>query len=69
VGLNGNPPVTSAFGITNFNSANLNENQTEFTQYAVLAAQKSQNGFDGRLSYFTRYNELRVFSPLPTSIS
>jgi hypothetical protein len=41
VGLNGNPPVTSAFGVTSFNSANLNENQTEFTQYAVLAAQKS----------------------------
>ncbi len=28
VGLNGNPPVSSAFGITNFNSALLNENQT-----------------------------------------
>ncbi len=64
VGFAGNPPVTSAFGITNFNSANLNENQTEFTQYAVLAVQKSQNGFDGQLSYFTRYNELR-FTPDP----
>ena len=64
VGLNGNPPVTSAFGITSFNSANLNENQTEFTQYAVVAVQKSQNGFDGQLSYFTRYNELR-FTPDP----
>jgi outer membrane receptor protein involved in Fe transport len=64
VGLNGNPPVTSAFGVTSFNSANLNENQTEFTQYAVLAAQKSQNGFDGQLSYFTRYSELR-YTPDP----
>ena len=64
VGLNGNPPVTSAFGITNFNSANLNENQTEFTQYGVLAVQKSVNGFDGQLSYFTRYNELR-YTPDP----
>jgi outer membrane receptor protein involved in Fe transport len=64
VGLNGNPPVTSAFGVTGFNSANLNENQTEFTQYAVLAAQKSQNGFDGQLSYFTRYSELR-YTPDP----
>jgi outer membrane receptor protein involved in Fe transport len=64
VGLNGNPPVTSAFGVTSFNSANLNENQTEFTQYGVLAAQKSQNGFDGQLSYFTRYSELR-YTPAP----
>jgi outer membrane receptor protein involved in Fe transport len=64
VGLNGNPPVSSAFGTTNFNSAQLNENQTEFTQYAVLALQKSQNGFDGQLSYFTRYNELH-YTPDP----
>ena len=64
VGLNGNPPVTSAFGITNFNSALLNENQTEFTQYAVLALQKSANGFDGQLSYFSRYNELH-YTPDP----
>jgi outer membrane receptor protein involved in Fe transport len=64
VGLNGNPPVTSAFGVTNFNSAQLNENQTEFAQYAVLALQKSQNGFDGQLSYFTRYNELH-YTPDP----
>ena len=64
VGLNGNPPVTSAFGITSFNSANLNENQTEFTQYGVLALQKSVNGFDGQLSYFTRYNRLQ-YTPDP----
>ena len=64
VGFAGNPPVTSAFGITSFNSALLNENQTEFTQYGVLALQKSQNGFDGQLSYFTRYNRLN-FTPDP----
>ena len=64
VGLNGNPPVTSAFGVTNFNSAQLNENQTEFTQYGVLAVQKSVNGFDGQLSYFTRYNQLQ-YTPDP----
>jgi outer membrane receptor protein involved in Fe transport len=55
----GQPTVlTSAFGVTNFNSALLNENQTEFTQYGVLALQKSENGFDGQLSYFTRYSRL-----------
>ena len=64
VGLNGNPPVTSAFGVTNFNSAQLNENQYEDTQFGVLALQRSVNGFDGQLSYFTRYNFLH-FMPDP----
>jgi hypothetical protein len=64
VGQNGNPPVTSVNGIANFNSVALNENQVEFTQYGVLAVQKSVNGFDGQLSYFTRYNSLQ-FIPDP----
>jgi len=64
VGQMGNPPVTNAFGITSFNSALLNENQFEDTQFAVLALQKSVNGFDGQLSYFTRYNYLH-FTPDP----
>jgi outer membrane receptor protein involved in Fe transport len=64
VGFAGNPPVSSAYGITSFNSANLNENQYEDTQYGVLALQKSVNGFDGQLSYFTRYNYLH-FTPDP----
>jgi outer membrane receptor protein involved in Fe transport len=57
-------PVTSAFGATNFNSALLNENQTETTQFNVLSLQKSYDGFDGQLSYFTRYNKLQ-FTPDP----
>ncbi len=64
VGAMGNPPVTSAFGITSFNSANLNENQYEDAQFGVLAVQRSINGFDGQLSYFTRYNFLH-FMPDP----
>ena len=64
VGLNGNPPVNSAFGVTSFNSALLNENQVEFTQFGVLALQKSVNGFDGQLSYFTRYDRLN-YTPDP----
>jgi outer membrane receptor protein involved in Fe transport len=64
VGQLGNPPITSAFGVTNFNSAQLNENQFEQTQYGVLALQRSANGFDGQLSYFTRYNQLH-FMPDP----
>jgi outer membrane receptor protein involved in Fe transport len=58
------PAVPSAFGVTNFNSAVLNENQVEKTQFSVLSLQKSVDGFDGQLSYFTRYNELR-FTPDP----
>jgi outer membrane receptor protein involved in Fe transport len=56
--------IPSAFGVTNFNSAALNENQVEKTQFSVLSLQKSVDGFDGQLSYFTRYNELR-FTPDP----
>jgi hypothetical protein len=64
-GLNGNPPVASAFGVTTFNSALLNENQFEDTQFAVLALQRSTNdGFDGQVSYFTRYDRLH-YSPDP----
>ena len=59
-----NPAITSAFGVSNFNSAALNENQVEKTQFSVLSLQKSVDGFDGQLSYFTRYNELR-FTPDP----
>ena len=61
--LNGTvtPPV---FGASTFNSAQLNENQFEQTEYGVLALQRSANGFDGQLSYFTRYNQLH-FMPDP----
>ena len=62
VGLNGG--VTSAFGVTTFNSAMLNENQFEDTQYGMLALQRSINGFDGQISYFTRYDRLH-YSPDP----
>src|SRR5581483_8021397 len=48
-----------------FNSAALNENQTEFTQYGVLALQHSAQGFDSQISYFTRYSNLH-FVPDPT---
>jgi outer membrane receptor protein involved in Fe transport len=56
--------VTNAFGVTSFNSALLNENQVETTHFGVLTAQKSIDGFDGQLSFFTRYNNLH-FTPDP----
>ena len=65
VGMAGNPPVTNAFGSTSFDSALLNENQSEITHFGVLSVQKSVDGFDGQLSYFTRYNNLK-FYPDPT---
>jgi outer membrane receptor protein involved in Fe transport len=55
VGLNG---VTSAFGITNFDSSVLNERQYETNFYQVLAWQKSFDGFDTQLSYFNRNSTL-----------
>jgi outer membrane receptor protein involved in Fe transport len=58
-------PVTNAFGTTSFNSALLNENQWESTQFGVLSVQKSYEDFNGQLSYFTRYSNLH-FLPDPT---
>ncbi len=56
--------LNSAFGVTTFDSSKLNENQYEDTQFGVLALQRSINGFDGQLSYFTRYDALH-FMPDP----
>jgi outer membrane receptor protein involved in Fe transport len=58
-------PLYGAFPAAAFDSTTLNENQTEFTQYSVLALQRSTPGFDGQLSYFTRYDNLH-FIPDPT---
>jgi outer membrane receptor protein involved in Fe transport len=56
--------LNSAFGATAFDSSKLNENQYEDTQFGVLALQHSINGFDGQISYFTRYDNLH-FKPDP----
>jgi outer membrane receptor protein involved in Fe transport len=60
----GQPPNFTAFGISNFDSSLLNENQVERNYYNVLALQKSVNGIDFQLSYFNRYSSLH-FSPDP----
>jgi outer membrane receptor protein involved in Fe transport len=49
-------------GITNFNSANLNETQTESTGFAVLSLQKHIDTIDLQLSLFNRTSTLH-FSP------
>jgi outer membrane receptor protein involved in Fe transport len=52
------PGLTSAFGVANFDSTKLDENQQERTYYNVLAYQKSVNDLDFQLSYFNRYSSL-----------
>ncbi len=52
------PGVTSAFGVSAFDSANLNEKQAEQNNFAVVALQRSLNGFDFQLASFTRYSTL-----------
>jgi outer membrane receptor protein involved in Fe transport len=54
----GQPSNFTAFGVSNFDSAFLNERQQEFNQFNVLAYQKSVDGVDYQLSYFNRYSQL-----------
>lgn len=54
----GQPSNFTAFGVSNFDSASLNERQQEFNQFNVLAYQKSVDGVDYQLSYFNRYSQL-----------
>src|SRR5882757_6082681 len=63
-----NPGQTSnftAFGVSNFDSAFLNEHQNEFNQFNVAAYQKSVDDIDFQVSYFNRYSQLH-FYPDPT---
>ena len=57
-------PNFTAFGISNFNSALLNENQFEQSYFMVAAWQRSINGADVQLSYFNRYSSVH-FIPDP----
>jgi len=52
------PGITSVFGVSSFDSANLNERQTEQNTFGVVALQKSVNGFDMQLASFMRYSTL-----------
>jgi len=58
----GQTPGFTAFGVSNFDSSQLNERQTEFNQFNVVAYQKSFEDFDMQLSYFNRYSQLH-FTP------
>ena len=54
----GQPPQYTAYGVSNFDSALLNENQAEQNTFGVLALQKSVNGLDFQLAAFSRYSTL-----------
>jgi outer membrane receptor protein involved in Fe transport len=54
----------SAFGITDFDSTKLDENQLEKTFYSVLALQKKLTDVDLQLAYFSRYASIH-FTPDP----
>ena len=58
----GQPPMFTAFGMSNFNSSLLNENQFEQNYYDVLALQKKTDNADVQLAYFARYSDLH-FTP------
>ena len=61
----GQTPAFTAFGVSSFDSALLNERQSEFNQFNVLAYQKSGDGIDYQFSYFNRYSQLHF---LPDTI-
>ena len=50
--------ITSAYGVSSFDSAQLNEHQAEQNTFGVLALQKSALGFDYQLAAFSRYSTL-----------
>ncbi len=51
-------PNFTAFGVSTFDSAQVNENQVERSIFNVLAWQKSFGAFDSQVSYFQRYSSL-----------
>lgn len=60
----GVPTAFTAFGVTNFDSTLLNENQHEQNLFNVLALQKSIGPLDAQVAYFQRYSTLH-FIPDP----
>ncbi|WP_020173571.1 TonB-dependent receptor [Methyloferula stellata] len=60
----GQAPQFTAFGVSNFDSSQLNENQVERNFYNVLAIQRTVGNIDGQLAFFSRYSTLH-FVPDP----
>ena len=60
----GQQPMFTPFGVNDFNSALLNENQFEQNYYDVIALQKKSDNVDWQLAYYSRYSDLH-FTPDP----
>src|SRR5947208_4520026 len=58
----GQPPIFNDMGRTNFNSARLDENQSEDNAYEILTYQKNAGDFNFQASVFNRYSEI-LFRP------
>ncbi|MBN9004806.1 MAG: TonB-dependent receptor [Rhizobiales bacterium] len=58
----GQTPAFTAYGVSNFDSTQLDQRQHEFNQFNVLAYQKSGDGIDYQISYFNRTSTLH-FTP------
>ena len=54
----GAPPQFTAFGVSNFDSTLLNENQNEHSIFNILAVQSTVGPLDTQTSYFQRYSTL-----------
>ncbi|MGX4806461.1 TonB-dependent receptor [Bradyrhizobium guangdongense] len=57
----GQPPVNTAFGVSNFDSSRLDEHQNEFNQFNVVSYQTSNGEFDTQTSYFNRTSLLHFY--------
>jgi hypothetical protein len=70
VGPGGNfgSPISSVYGLSNYNSANLNENQYENNAYAVLAWQRSVGDVDVQLAYYSRYSDVHYIPDVPSDL-
>ncbi len=51
-------PAFTAFGVSDFDSTQLNENQVEHSIFNILALQTTIGALDSQLSYFQRYSTL-----------
>ena len=60
----GQPPQFTAFGVSDFDSAALDQRQLERNFYNVIALQKKLDGADLQVAYFSRYSTLH-FMPDP----
>jgi outer membrane receptor protein involved in Fe transport len=58
----GQPPMFNDMGRTNFNSATLDENQSEDNAYEILTYQKNAGDFNFQASVFNRYSSI-LFRP------